>query len=87
MKYHLIADFATSLPEVLSAIDSADFISIDSEFTGLRNGVEPTAYDTPAEYYTKLRDGSLNFLLVQVGICTYKYHPDKNKLVGGIVKI
>ncbi|XP_065208665.1 poly(A)-specific ribonuclease PARN-like isoform X2 [Planococcus citri] len=74
-------NFATCSPEVLSAIDSADFISIDCEFTGLRNGVETTAYDTPAEYYTKLRDGSLSFLLVQVGICTYRYDQAKNKYV------
>lgn len=80
-----ISDFAECLPQVLHAIDSADFICIDGEFTGLRNGVEATAYDTPAEYYKKLRDGSLNFLLIQVGISAFKFDPSSKMSVGGFI--
>lgn len=63
----------------MEAIDSCDFIAIDGEFTGLRNGPDVTAYDTPSLYYTKLRDGSLNFLLIQVGLCTFKFDHLKKK--------
>ncbi|XKL67209.1 hypothetical protein PGB90_010629 [Kerria lacca] len=76
-----INNFEKTLPDIFEAVNSADFIAIDGEFTGLRNGPDITAYDTPAEYYGKLRDGSLNFLLVQVGICTFKFDELKNKYV------
>lgn len=67
------------MPQVLDAISGSDFIAIDGEFTGLRNGADVTVYDTPAQYYAKLRDGSLDFLLIQVGICTFKYDESKKK--------
>lgn len=72
-------DFTEYLPQILNAIDSADFISLDVEFTGLRNGVEASAYDTPSEYYAKLREGSLNFLPIQIGICMFKFSLPKEK--------
>lgn len=75
----LFADFEETLPQVLDAISASDFIAIDGEFTGLRNGPDVSAYDTPAEYYSKLRDGSLDFLLIQVGVCTFKYDEAKKK--------
>lgn len=76
-----LSNFSETLPEVLEAIDSCDFIAVDGEFTGLRNGPDVTAYDTPSLYYTKLRDGSLNFLLIQVGLCTFKFDHLKEKYI------
>lgn len=39
------ADFNELLPQVKEAIDSATFIAIDGEFTGLNNGPDVTIYD------------------------------------------
>lgn len=75
----IFVDFEETLPQVLDAISGSDFIGIDGEFTGLRNGADVTVYDTPAQYYSKLRDGSLDFLLIQVGICAFKYDESKKK--------
>lgn len=44
---------------------------IDGEFTGLRNGHNTTAFDTPAEYYHKIKTGSMDFLLVQLGLSIF----------------
>lgn len=69
------------MPEVLQAIDSCDFLAIDGEFSGLRKAPDLDVYDTPASHYSKLLDGSMEFLLIQVGLCTFKLDRSKNKFV------
>ncbi|XP_048051562.1 poly(A)-specific ribonuclease PARN isoform X1 [Megalobrama amblycephala] len=70
-------NFKEVLPEVCNAVQEADFISIDGEFTGISDGPSVSALtnglDTPEERYTKLRKHSMNFLLFQFGICTFRY--------------
>jgi len=45
------------LPKVLSSIESADFIAIDSEFSGLSIGFEDKQhwYDTTEDQYQKVK--------------------------------
>lgn len=61
-------------------------MAIDTEFTGLSDGPEAriTAYDTPEGYYLKLKNCTSEFLLVQVGLCTFKYDEARNKYVAGV---
>lgn len=73
-----VSDFKQVLPEVEEAIKSASFVTIDGEFTGLNNGPTTTPYDTPAQYYNKIRNGAMDFLLIQFGLCAFKYD-DKTK--------
>jgi len=67
------SNFLSTLPKILDAISSADFISIDGEFTGLSNGsVVLSNLDSPKMRYLKLKHNqSVEFLLLQVGICTF----------------
>ena len=61
-------------------LDNADFISIDGEFTGLHNEESKnSALDTPAERYAKTRKSVSKFLLVQFGLCTFRYDKKKKK--------
>lgn len=60
-----LSDFKELLPRVKTAIDSADFISIDTELTGLGgNDNRPNGLDMPEERYNKLRKVSVERLLV-----------------------
>ncbi|KAA0721650.1 Poly(A)-specific ribonuclease PARN [Triplophysa tibetana] len=77
------AHFKEALPRLCEAVEEADFIAIDGEFTGISDGPSVSALtnglDTPEERYCKLRKHSMNFLLFQFGLCTFKY--DQNQSI------
>lgn len=73
------------LNTVYSAIEDADFLAIDGEFSGISDGPNVSALtnglDTPEERYTKLKKHSMEFLLFQFGLCTFKYDQTKSKYI------
>lgn len=66
--------FHESLSVVSEAIDSASFLAIDAEFSGLnvKWGVQ-NSFDTPQERYLKLKEGSKDFIIIQFGLCTFAW--------------
>ncbi|KAG7303027.1 hypothetical protein JYU34_013035 [Plutella xylostella] len=64
-------NFKEVLPLVASSIKEADFLVIDTEFTGLINGRDVSIFDSPQEYYLRLLNGATEFLLIQFGLCTF----------------
>ncbi|TNN46190.1 Poly(A)-specific ribonuclease PARN [Liparis tanakae] len=78
-------NFKESLNAVYSALEEADFLAIDGEFSGISDGPNVSALtnglDTPEERYTKLKKHSMDFLLFQFGICTFKYDQAKSKYI------
>ncbi|EFN61018.1 Poly(A)-specific ribonuclease PARN [Camponotus floridanus] len=72
-------NFQDVLSELDSIIQNATFLSIDGEFTGLNSGPDAGPFDTPAQYYAKLRAGSMDFLLVQFGLSTFTYDSQTDK--------
>ncbi|XP_031417976.1 poly(A)-specific ribonuclease PARN isoform X2 [Clupea harengus] len=76
-------NFKDSLSTVYSAIDEADFLAIDGEFSGISDGPSVSALtnglDTPEERYEKLKKHSMDFLLFQFGICTFRYDQSESK--------
>lgn len=40
-----------------------------------------TSYDTPETYYSKLKDSAREFLVVQVGLCTFRYNFEEKKYI------
>lgn len=74
-----IADFQDVLAELDDILKKATFLAIDGEFTGLNSGPDANAYDTPAQYYAKLRSGSMDFLLVQFGLAVFTFNSENNK--------
>lgn len=73
------SDFHQLLPEIERAIEECTFLAIDGEFTGLHNGTMVSAYDTAAQYYQKLRNNCMDFLMVQFGLCAVKYDAASKK--------
>ena len=51
------SNFNDRLPEIEAAIDSAIFLAIDGEFTGLNADKGNSAFDLPAERYSKVNIG------------------------------
>ncbi|XP_015595875.2 poly(A)-specific ribonuclease PARN isoform X1 [Cephus cinctus] len=71
-------NFKEVLKELDDVLERADFLGIDGEFTGLNSGPETNAFDTPAQYYSKLRSGSMEFLLIQFGLSIFSYNSETN---------
>jgi len=67
------SNFKEKLPDIEAAIDTASFLAIDGEFTGLNayRGISP--FDTPSERYDKLQESARQFLLIQFGLCSFHY--------------
>ncbi|KAL1005169.1 hypothetical protein UPYG_G00055470 [Umbra pygmaea] len=78
-------NFKESLSTVYNAIEEADFLAIDGEFSGISDGPNVSALtnglDTPEERYTKLKKHSMDFLLFQFGLCTFKYDEVASKYI------
>ncbi|XP_051173834.1 poly(A)-specific ribonuclease PARN-like isoform X2 [Leptopilina boulardi] len=66
-------NFQDVMEELDKVLEDASFLCIDTEFTGLNQGPDSTPFDTPAQYYSKLRSGSMNFLLVQFGLSVFTF--------------
>ncbi|XP_012226535.1 poly(A)-specific ribonuclease PARN [Linepithema humile] len=73
------SNFQEVLSELDDVLQNATFLSVDGEFTGLNSGPEAGPFDTPAQYYAKLRAGSMDFLLVQFGLSVFTYDPQTDK--------
>lgn len=68
-----------------AAIEDADFLAIDGEFSGISDGPSVSAltngWDTPEERYQKLKKHSMDFLLFQFGLCTFKYDHTESRYI------
>jgi len=76
---YLIIDFREVILELERVIPAAQFLAIDGEFTGLHAGQDVNAFDTPSSYYSKLRSGWMDFLLVQFGLCAFSYDKENDR--------
>ncbi|CAK1546976.1 unnamed protein product [Leptosia nina] len=73
------SNFKEVLPLVAASIENADFLVIDTEFTGLINGRDVSIFDSPQEYYTTILNGSTEFLLIQFGLCAFHWNENEEK--------
>ncbi|KAM4632012.1 poly(A)-specific ribonuclease PARN [Discoglossus pictus] len=77
------SNFKDNLQKVYRAIEEADFLAIDGEFSGISDGPSVSTltngFDTPEERYQKLKKHSMDFLLFQFGLCTFKYDNTEDK--------
>ncbi|XP_075574819.1 poly(A)-specific ribonuclease PARN isoform X4 [Pelecanus crispus] len=79
------SNFKDNLSKVYEAIEESDFLAIDGEFSGISDGPSVSAltngFDTPEERYQKLKKHSMDFLLFQFGLCTFKYDHTEEKYI------
>ncbi|XP_076040743.1 poly(A)-specific ribonuclease PARN-like [Oratosquilla oratoria] len=74
-------NFKENLPKIKDAIDGADFISIDAEFTGLRRDTTSKLceLDTPQERYSKCCEAANDFGMIQFGLTTFRYNIEEKQ--------
>ncbi|KAM6250251.1 poly(A)-specific ribonuclease PARN isoform 1-T1 [Porphyrio hochstetteri] len=79
------SNFKDNLNKVYEAVEESDFLAIDGEFSGISDGPSVSAltngFDTPEERYQKLKKHSMDFLLFQFGLCTFKYDHTEEKYI------
>ena len=70
-----IKNFAEKLQFILDSVKTADFIALDSEFSGLNVGYEdiPHGYDEAEQRYQKLKHNCSRMNAFQFGIATLKW--------------
>lgn len=68
-------NFNSLLPSILHLIKESEFVSIDTELSGLAYGAEGKYqyYDTPEIRYKRLCSSANNYALLQYGISTWKW--------------
>ncbi|KAH7935390.1 hypothetical protein HPB52_006889 [Rhipicephalus sanguineus] len=73
-------NFERLAPEIEAAIESAAFVAIDTEFTGLVYGPDatPSLFDSIEDRYAKLRQTVASFYVCQLGLCTFTHVPEEN---------
>ena len=71
----LVDNFAEKLNFMVESVLSADFIAVDTEFSGLSVGFEDKAhgFDQTEERYQKLKHNCSRMNAFQVGVCCYKW--------------
>ncbi|KAI1296393.1 hypothetical protein EDD11_007343 [Mortierella claussenii] len=66
--------FEANLPLLQQAIAGCDFIAMDTEMTGLASPANiPKLQDSLATRYSKVSVSAANFLVIQLGICTFTW--------------
>ncbi|KAG0216662.1 hypothetical protein BGX31_000533 [Mortierella sp. GBA43] len=67
-------DFVARLPILEKAIAECDFVALDTELTGLALPAYNNKFsDTPESRYLKASLNATNFLVTQLGICTFTW--------------
>lgn len=80
-------DFAKMLPSVLASIEKADFITFDTELSGLcsHKSNKYFQYDDPQDRYSKLRASAQHFGLLQFGLgCFTSSSPSSTSISSSI---
>jgi len=70
-------NFAENLKFVIASINTADFVTMDTEFSGLSVGFEDqtNGFDQAEDRYQKLKHNCSRMNAFQIGICTFKWDP------------
>lgn len=74
--------FEDYFPLIERCIKHADFVAIDTEFTGLEKGAKErtSLFDTTEDRYQKLKSSMSEFTITQIGLSAYKRR-DKNSYI------
>ena len=75
-----MSNFAEKLPGMIKSIETADFITIDSEFSGLTVGYDDqtNTFDSKEGRYQKFKHCCSRMNAFQFGISTFKFDETKS---------
>lgn len=65
--------FLSLLPQVQEAINECDFVSIDTELSGLHRTGRSKRIDTLSNRYAEYKEATERFIIIQFGLCTFKW--------------
>jgi len=81
-------NFEELLPYIYICIQEADFITIDAEMTGLNScNYKPSFLDTVEERYKRTAITVPEFLIIEFGLCAFKWDELKGRYVIHILSI
>ncbi|RUP49521.1 ribonuclease H-like domain-containing protein [Jimgerdemannia flammicorona] len=69
-------NFSRLLPKVQAAVDEAEFIAIDAEFSGLNMNpqrMREAQHETLSQRYDACRAAAQTFAIIQFGLCTFSW--------------
>lgn len=71
----LIDNFAEKLEFMIESIRTADFIAVDTEFSGLAIGYDDQkhGFDQSEDRYQKLKHNCMRMNAFQIGVCCFKW--------------
>ncbi|CAF0779381.1 unnamed protein product [Brachionus calyciflorus] len=72
-----IDNYEELLPEILEKIENCDFCSIDCELSGITQYKDLNSFDTLRTRYEKIKNSVESFLILQFGLCVFKYKPNE----------
>ena len=76
----LSSNFSEKLDFVLDSVRTADFIALDTEFSGLNVNYDDQvhSFDQVEDRYQKLKHNCARMNAFQIGICTFKWDKKQN---------
>ncbi|KAG0268905.1 hypothetical protein DFQ27_005344 [Actinomortierella ambigua] len=75
-------EFERWLPDIEKAVAECDFVAMDTEMSGLASpGAIPKNIDSLHTRYNKVAANAANFLVIQLGICTFTWSDDKKAYI------
>ncbi|KAG0233494.1 hypothetical protein BGW41_001454 [Actinomortierella wolfii] len=75
-------EFERRLPDIEKAVAECDFVAMDTEMSGLASpGAIPKNIDSLQTRYQKVAANASNFLVMQLGICTFTWSDEKKAYI------
>lgn len=71
-------NFVSLIGEIENVVKQCDFVSIDTELTGLRGENTYNLFDTHEERYLKSKENVQEFQVIQFGLCCWKRVQDQD---------
>jgi len=70
-------NFWEVLPYIEACISEADFVAVDTELTGVEGWSESRKYELPEQRFKKMKASIESYIIVQFGMVTFKWIPEK----------
>lgn len=77
----VILDFKDVYEQLKTDIQEYQFFAIDCEFTGCGDSLDQCSYDSPSEYYGKIRKHTEGYIIIQFGLTAFRLDKNSKKFI------